>query len=134
MARGATQRTSARILAVELLAVALSLLLTLLTVVVGMAKVQKLPASFSIRDAAQISPSWWTASGWIELVAAGFLVVGIFANHTTAMVAAAALGVSYLALAFRQLSAHQPIATLTPALVLSGLAVATVVVVYLAGG
>jgi hypothetical protein len=117
---------------VELLAVALSLILTLLAVIVGMAKVQRLPASFSIRDAAQISPRWWTASGWIELVAAGFLVVGIFANHVTAMVAASVLGLSYLVLAVRQLSARQSMAASTPALVLAGLSFATTVIIFLA--
>jgi hypothetical protein len=117
---------------VELLAVALSLILTLLAVIVGMAKVQRLPASFSIRDAAQISPRWWTASGWIELVVAGFLVVGIFANHVTAMVAASVLGLSYLVLAVRQLSARQSMAASTPALVLAGLSFATTVIIFLA--
>lgn len=116
----------------ELLAVALSLLLTLSAVIVGMAKVQKLPASFSVRDAARISPGLWTASGWVELVAAGFLVVGIFANHLTATVAAGVLALSYLLLVVRQVMARQPLASVTPAIALTGLSVVTAMVIVVA--
>jgi hypothetical protein len=117
---------------VELLAVTLSLVLTLLAVMVGMAKVQKLPASFSIRDQAQIPAGLWTASGWVELVAAGFLVVGIFANHPTAVIAASVLGLSYLLLVARQLKVGLAAAALTPALVLTGLSVVTVITIVAA--
>lgn len=117
----------------ELLAVVLALVLTLATVLVGMAKVQHLPASLQVRDAARISPAVWTLSGWVELVAAGVLVVGIFAVHAAAVVAAGVLAVMFAALAVRQLVARMPPATLLPAVVLAGTGVAVVVTVLAAG-
>lgn len=108
----------------ELLAVGLSLLLTLLAVIIGLAKVQHLPASLQVRDRAAITSGLWTASGWIELVAAGFLVVGVFAAHQAAVAAAVVLALSYAAFAIRQLTRRLPIATVSPALVLVGLSLA----------
>jgi uncharacterized membrane protein YphA (DoxX/SURF4 family) len=118
---------------VELLAVVLSLLLTLLAVMVGLAKVQRLPASIDIRDRSGVAPAVWTTSGWIELVAAAFLVVGVFAAHEAAIVASLVLALSYLLLALRQLSRRLPIATATPALVLGVLGGATAVSIIAAG-
>jgi uncharacterized membrane protein YphA (DoxX/SURF4 family) len=103
---------------VELLAVALSLLLTLVAVIIGMAKVQHLPASLEMRDRAGIGPTVWTTSGWIELVAAAILVIGVFAAHEAAMAAAMLLAVSYAAYAIRQLTRRLPVAAVTPALAL----------------
>lgn len=117
----------------ELLAVVLALVLTLAAVLVGMAKVQRLPASLTIRDAAGIPPRVWTLSGWVELVAAAFLVVGIFAAHVVAVAAAAVLGLSYAALGLRQLARRMPPATLTPAVVLTALSAGVVVAVLAAG-
>ncbi len=102
----------------ELLAVGLSLLLTLLAVIIGMAKVQRLPASLQVRDRAAISGGVWTASGWLELVAAAFLVVGVFAAHVVAAVAAVVLALSYAAFALRQLTRRLPLAAVLPAVVL----------------
>jgi hypothetical protein len=110
---------------VELLAVGLSLLLTLLAVIIGMAKVQHLPASLEVRDRSGIPPVLWTLWGWVELVAAGFLVVGIFAAHEAAVIAAAVLGLSFLLLAVTQLMKRQPVAAALPALVLFALAAGT---------
>ncbi len=117
----------------ELLAVGLSLLLTLLAVIIGMAKVQHLPASLEVRDRAKIAPLLWTIWGWLELVAAGFLVVGIFAAHEAAIAAACVLGLSFVLLAATQLERGQPVAAALPALVLSALAVGTVAAVVAAG-
>jgi len=103
---------------VELLAVGLSLLLTLLAVIIGLAKVQRLPASLQIRDRAEIAPGLWTASGWLELVAAAFLVVGVFAAHETAAAAAVVLALSYAVFAVRQLTRRLPLAAVSPAIVL----------------
>lgn len=117
----------------ELLAVALSLLLTLLAVIVGLAKVQHLPASIDIRDRSGVAPAVWTASGWIELIAAAFLVVGVFAVHEAAIVAALVLALSYGLLALRQLSKRLPLAAATPALVLCVLGGATAASIVAAG-
>lgn len=117
----------------ELVAVALSLLLTLLAVIVGLAKVQRLPASIDIRDGSGVAPAVWTVSGWVELVAAAFLVVGIFAAHEAAIVASLVLALSYGLLALRQLSKRLPIAVATPALVLCVLAGLTAAFIVAAG-
>lgn len=117
----------------ELLAVTLSLLLTLLAVVIGLAKVQHLPASMQVRDRAGISPAVWTASGWIELLAAAVLVVGVFVAHEAAVVGAALLAASYGALALRQLSRREPFAVVLPALVLLVVALATIAAITSAG-
>lgn len=106
----------------ELLAVGLSSLLTLVAVVVGLAKVQHLPASLEVRDRAGIAPRVWTISGWAELAAAAVVVVGVFAVQEAAAVAAMLLAVSYAALALRQLSRRLPVAAVSPALVLTLLA------------
>lgn len=117
----------------ELLAVSLSLLLTLLAVIVGLAKVQRLPASNDVRDRSGLTPVVWSTSGWVELVAAGFLVVGIFAAHEAAVVAALVLALSYGLLAIRQLSNRLPVAAATPALVLCALGGATAAAIVAAG-
>ena len=117
----------------ELLAVALSLLLTLLAVIIGMAKVQRLPASLQVRDRAGISAGVWTASGWLELVAAAFLVVGIFAAHEVAAAAAVVLALSYAAFALRQLTRRLPLAAVLPAGVLVVLSLASAAAIV-AGG
>ncbi len=117
----------------ELLAVGLSLLLTLLAVVVGLAKVQRLPASIDVRNRSGVTPVFWIASGWVELVAAGFLVVGIFAAHEAAVVASLVLAVSYGLLALRQLAKRLPLAAATPALVLCALGGATAISIGAAG-
>jgi hypothetical protein len=110
---------------VELLAVGLSLLLTLLAVIIGLAKVQRLPASLQVRDRAGISAGLWVASGWLELVAAGFLVVGVFAAHEVAVVAAGVLALSYAVFAVRQLMRRLPLSTVVPAFVLVALALSS---------
>lgn len=117
----------------ELLAVALSLLLTLVAVVIGMAKVQHLPASLEVRDRAGIAPAVWTASGWTELVAAAVLVVGVFAAHGAATAAAVLLAISYAAFAGRQLTRRLPVAAVTPALVLVLLAGGAAAAIVAAG-
>lgn len=116
----------------ELLAVGLSLLLTLFAVMVGMAKVQHLPASLQARDRAGIPAALWTASGWLELVAAAVVVVGVFAAHAAAAVAAVVLASSYGALAFRQLTRRVPVAALSPALVLVLLSVCAAAAIVVA--
>jgi hypothetical protein len=118
---------------VELLAVVLSLLLTLATVLVGMAKVQHLPASLQVRDAAAVPSRVWLVSGWVELVAAAFVVVGVFAVHALAVAAAALLALDFAALALRQLTWQGPGASAVPALVLSVLALGTIVSIIAAG-
>ncbi len=117
----------------QLLAVGLSLLLTLLAVIIGLAKVQRLPASLQIRDRSGISAGVWTTSGWIELVAAGFLVVGVFAAHEIAAVAAVVLALSYAALALRQLTRRVPIAVASPAIVLVALSLGAAAAIIVAG-
>jgi len=118
---------------VELLAVGLSLLLTLLAVIIGMAKVQRLPASLEVRERAGISTGIWTASGWLELVAAGFLVVGVFAAQTAAAAAAVVLALSYGVFAVRQLTRRLPLAAVSPALVLVALSLGSATAIVAAG-
>jgi uncharacterized membrane protein YphA (DoxX/SURF4 family) len=118
---------------VELLAVGLSLLLTLLAVIIGMAKVQRLPASLQVRDRAGISAGLWTGSGWLELVAAAFLVVGVFAAHEVAAAAAVVLALSYAAFAIRQLRHRLPLAAVSPALVLLALSLGSAAAIIAAG-
>lgn len=117
----------------ELLAVASSLLLTLLAVLVGMAKVQHLPASLQIRDAAAIAPALWRLSGWVDLVAAALLVVGIFAAHGAALVAAVVLALDFAALGIRLLARPGQASTAAPALLLVALSAVVVVAIALAG-
>ena len=109
----------------KFLAVICALLLTLLAAVVGMAKVQRLPASLHIRDAAKVPALAWTVTGWIELVAAAGLVIGLFVVWALALVSAVVLLISYVALAARQLSQRLPLSAATPAVALSGLAAVT---------
>jgi hypothetical protein len=114
-------------------AVVVALLLTLLAVIVGMAKVQRLPASLQVRDQAKISAAVWLGSGWVELVAAAGLVLGIFVRLEVALVSATVLLVSYLALAVRQLTQRRAFASAVPALVLSLLAAVTVASIIASG-
>ena len=115
-----------------LLAVFLSLALTLLAVIIGMAKVQRLPASLQIRDQARVSAATWTATGWVELVAAAGVVVSVFAVHELAIAAALVLCVSYLGFAIRQISQRVPAPMVVPAVVLAALAAVTSLVVWIA--
>lgn len=117
----------------ELLAVALSLTLTLATVLVGMAKVQHLPASLQVRDAAAVPTRLWLASGWVELVAAACVVMGVFAAHALAVAAAGLLAVDFAVLALRQLTRQAPGASALPAVVLSLLALGAAISIVAAG-
>lgn len=117
----------------ELLSLALSILLTLFAVIIGMAKVQRLPASLQVRDRAGISAGLWIASGWLELVAAAFLVVGVFAAHAVAVVAAGILALSYAVFAARQLTRRLPLSAVLPALVLVGMALGSAAAILAAG-
>lgn len=117
----------------KVVAVVGALLLTLLAVIVGMAKVQGLPASQQVRDQAKISAAVWVGSGWVELVAAAGLVLGIFVRLEVALVGATVLLISYLVLAVRQISQHQPFASVVPALGLSLLAAVTVASIAASG-
>jgi hypothetical protein len=115
------------------LAVITALVLTLLAFVVGLAKVQRLPASLEIRDRARISPLLWTVTGWIELIAAAGLVLGIFVALEVALASAAVLLVSYLALAIRQMTQGLTVSEPVPALGLSALAAVTVASIVVSG-
>ena len=117
----------------EVVAVAASLVLTLLAVIVGMAKVQRLPASAQVRDQAAISSTVWLASGWVELVAAAGLVLGVFVSFELALVSAVVLLVSYLALVVRQLTQRLPFAACVPGLGLTVLSAVTVASIVVAG-
>ncbi len=115
----------------ELVAVVLSLVLALGVVLVGMAKVQTLPASVQVRDAADVSPRLWLLSGWAELVLAALLVLGIFAIHELAVFAAVLLAVDFAALGIRQLTRNA--ASAAPALVIAAVAVGAVAGILAAG-
>ncbi len=114
-------------------AVVASLVLTLLAVVVGLAKVQRLPASLEIRDRARLTPTVWTVTGWIELLAAAGLVLGIFVALELALASAVVLLISYVALAVRQLTQRLTLSESVPALGLSALAAVTVASIIISG-
>jgi uncharacterized membrane protein YphA (DoxX/SURF4 family) len=115
------------------LMVVAAFLLTLLAVVVGLAKVQRLPASLQVRDQAQIAPVVWTVTGWVELIAAAGLIVGVFVSLELALVGAVILLVSYLALAIRQLTQRLTPAATAPAFLLSVLAAVTAASIVASG-
>ena len=102
----------------DALAVALAGLVTLAAFVVGLAKTQGLPASIEVRDRAAIAPGLWSASGWVEIVVAFVVVIGVFAAPRASAVGAALLALSYAALATRQLQRRLPLASVTPTLLL----------------
>jgi len=56
-------------------------------VMIGLAKVQELPASAAVRDRVGVSPALWRTLGVVELVAAAALVVGAIALPALAMTA-----------------------------------------------
>ena len=116
----------------RLLAVAATVLLSFVAILVGMAKVQRLPASLQIRDQAGISRFVWTVSGWIELFAAAGLVVGIFVAPEVAVVCAAALMLTFGWLAANQLSQRRSAAAV-PAIALSALSLLTIAAIFIAG-
>ena len=115
------------------LAVVAALVLTLLAFVVGLAKVQRLPASLEVRDRARITATVWAVSGWIELVAAAGLVLGIFVSLELAVASAGVLLVSYVSLAVRQLTRRLTLSECVPALGLSALAAVTVASIIVSG-
>ena len=117
----------------RVVAVAASLILTLLAVIVGMAKVQHLPASHQVRDQAQITPALWVASGWVELFAAAGLVLGIFVSLELALAGVLVLLVGYVALAIRQLTQRVALASVVPALGLSALSAVTAASIIASG-
>ena len=117
----------------KVVAVAASLILTLLAVIVGMAKVQRLPASGQVRDQAGISSTLWLASGWVELVAAAALILGTFVALELALAGAVVLLVSYVALAVRQLARGLGLAAVVPAASLSLLSAVTVASIAASG-
>jgi len=110
---------------VQLAAVTFAIVLTLISVVVGLAAVQHLPASVRVCDAARISAPLWTAFGWVELVAAGAVVATLFALPAVAAVAALVLGATFVTLAIVQLARQKALPPAMPALVLAVLALAT---------
>jgi hypothetical protein len=114
-------------------AVVAALVLTLLAFIVGLAKVQRLPASLQVRDRARISAAVWTISGWMELVAAAGLVLGVFVSLELALTAAALLLIGYVSLAIRQLSQKLNVTESVPALALSVLAALTVASIFATG-
>ena len=107
-------------------------MLAFLSILVGMAKVQRLPASLQIRDQAAVSPVVWAVSGWIELLAAAGLVVGIFVAPEVAVVCAAVLMLTYGWLAAKQM-AERRLAAAVPAIALSLLALLTIAAIFVAG-
>jgi hypothetical protein len=117
---------------VDFILVAASILLTLLAVIVAMAKIQRLPASLQIRDQAEVSPLVWTISGWIELLAAASLIIGVFVSFELALVAALVLLLGYSSLAARQLTRRRTAAAV-PAAVLAALAALVIVAIAVSG-
>lgn len=116
----------------RLIAVAGTVVLAFLAILVGMAKVQRLPASLQIRDQAGVSAVVWAVSGWIELIAAAGLVVGIFVAPELAVVCAVVLMLTYGWLAAKQLAQRRP-ASAMPAIGLSVLSLLTIAAIFAAG-
>ena len=116
----------------RIVAVASALILSLIAILIGMAKVQRLPASLQIRDQAGIASLVWTMSGWIELIAAAGLIVGLFVSLELALVCAVILMLSFGWLAAKQL-AHRRRVAAVPAAALSGLSLLTIAAIAVAG-
>jgi hypothetical protein len=67
--------------------IAVSALLAFGFVMIGLAKVQQLPASTAVRDRLGVGPGLWRTLGGVELVAAAALVVGVVALPALALTA-----------------------------------------------
>ena len=112
----------------------LSLVLALLVIVMGLAKTQSLPASTDIRQRLAVSATGWRVWGVVELIAAGCLVVGVFAATALAVAAAGLIALCMFLLLLLQLRVRDPIAFLTPTLVLLALVVADIVLLITLDG
>jgi DoxX-like family len=115
---------------VELASVAVSLLLAMVLIVMGLAKVQSLPATLRIRDRLGLSSASWRVLGVVELLAAAGLIVGSLANTKMAIVASALAAGSAIALMAAQVRVREPRAFLVPGMLV--LVVAAVDIALLA--
>jgi hypothetical protein len=114
-------------------AIICALILTLVAFIVGLAKIQRLPASLHIRDQARIRAAVWTVSGWVDVIAAAGLVLGIFVALELALAAAIVLLISFLCLAARQLWVQRSTAAAVPALALMALSAVAVASITASG-
>lgn len=117
----------------ELAAVALSVLLGMALIVMGLAKLQGLPATRQIRDRLAVPPTVWRVMGGAEMLAAAGLIVGSLAN-TNMAISGAVLGILSVGtlLAF-QVRAREPFAFLVPAVALLALAVVDIALLPASG-
>jgi uncharacterized membrane protein YphA (DoxX/SURF4 family) len=82
---------------VQVLVVVFTLLLALVYVLAGMARLQRLPASDAVRQRLGLSLALWRFVGTVELVGALGLVVGVLAIPGLAVGAAVGLAVMMVA-------------------------------------
>ena len=118
----------------ELSVIALSSILAMTLIVMGLAKVQRLPATIQIRDRLRIPPVLWQIMGYVELVAAAGLILGAFATGALAVLAALAAIGSLVTLLVFQLRGREPLAFLVPALVLIAIAAIDIALIVSSSG
>jgi uncharacterized membrane protein YphA (DoxX/SURF4 family) len=114
---------------VDLAVIVVSLLLAMALILMGLAKVQTLPASDEIRRRLAIPPPIWRAMGITELLAAAGLVLGAFAIPEVALAAAVLALASLLVLLVAQVRTREPLAFMVPSGALIALAVLDIVLV-----
>jgi uncharacterized membrane protein YphA (DoxX/SURF4 family) len=82
---------------VQVLVVVFTLLLALIYVLAGMARLQRLPASDAVRERLGLSQALWRVAGSVELVGALGLVVGVLAIPGLAVAAAVGMALMMVA-------------------------------------
>ena len=100
----------------------LSLPLALFMILVGFAKLQRLPASLGLAHRVGVNTTRWRLWGVVDLVCAGALILGSFASNPLALVAAIVIAISMLLLLVIQAKAQEPLAFMLPAMVVVVLA------------
>lgn len=108
------------------LVLVLSLPLALVQILIGLAKLQRLPASLALAARVGVAETLWRVWGLVDLVLAAALILGAFASEPLALVAAVAIALSLFSLLALQARAREPFALLVPIIVLTLLAVADV--------
>ena len=113
------------------LVLVLSLPLALVLIVIGLAKLQRLPASLALAARVGVAEVPWRVWGFLDLTFAAALILGAFASELLALIAVGAIILSLSTLLALQAKAREPLALLMPIIVLVLLAVADLLVIGL---
>jgi len=117
---------------VNALVLVLSLPLALVLILIGLAKLQRLPASLALAARVGVAETPWRVWGFVDLTFAAALILGAFASEPLALIAAGAIVLSLSLLLAFQARAREPLALLTPIIVLLVLAAADLLVIVIA--